>query len=323
MSLIYVLLLTAIMNTCSGEMPREKLTKALLENYVKSVKPEPSDGSQFKLTVGLTLVNLDDVDDDNKVIETHSYMDQTWKDERLAWDPSDFNDVRVLHLPADSIWIPDIALFNNAGDNFKPMIDVSVIVYSDGTVNYIPPYHLKSFCETEKQPTGAFNKFSLLRYNELVCKLKVGSWTYDGHEISLVSRSSQIDMSEFRRFPADKFQVKSTSVQVDQKVYSCCPEPYETAVFTIVLTNNPKYYYDSSPISAEDIVEAQAHAQATAQAQDYPRRYNPKYYHDSSPISAEDIVKAQAHQHGHRQRHDSPEVFDDHHRSVEDRYDLF
>ncbi|KAL3842156.1 hypothetical protein ACJMK2_020199 [Sinanodonta woodiana] len=318
MSLIYMVLLSAILNTCSGEMPREKLTKALLENYVKSVKPEPSDGSRFNLTVGLTLVNLDDVDADDRVIETHSYMDHTWRDERLAWEPSEFNDVRVLHLPANSVWIPDIILFNNAGDNFKPMIDMSVVVYSDGTISYIPPYHLKSFCETNQQPTGVFNKFSH-GYNELVCKLKFGSWTYDGHEMSLVSRSPQIDMSEFRRFPADKFQVKSTSAQVDQKMYPCCPEPYETVGFTIVLTNNPKYHHDSSPISAEDIVEAQV--QAHAQAQVYPRLYNRKYHHDSSPISAEDIAKAQVQAQGHPHGYhhdDSPEDFGRH-----DRYDFF
>ncbi|KAL3842160.1 hypothetical protein ACJMK2_020203 [Sinanodonta woodiana] len=240
MSLIYMVLLTAIIRTCEGARSRERLTKTLLDNYVKSVKPEPSNGSSFNVTMGLTLVNLDDVDDDTKVIRTHSYIDQTWIDERLAWEPSDYDDVRVLHMHADSIWVPDIVLFNNAGDDFKPMIDMTVVVDNDGTVNYVPPYHLKSFCETEKQPTVFFNEFSLPSYSELVCKLKLGSWTYNGYEMSLAIRSSQIDMSGFRLSAADKFQVKGTSVQIDRMFYACCPEPYETATFTIILSNSSK-----------------------------------------------------------------------------------
>ncbi|KAL3878993.1 hypothetical protein ACJMK2_031315 [Sinanodonta woodiana] len=235
--------------TCSGALSRERLTKDLLENYVKSVKPEPSDGSRFKVTLGLTLLNLDDVDDDKKVIETHAYMDHIWRDERLAWEPSEYDDVRTLHLPADSIWIPDVVLSNNADDDYKPMIDMTVLVFSDGTINYIPPLHLKSFCETVKQPTGVSNRMYIDRYKELVCKLTFLSWMYDGQEVSLVNRSSHIDLSEFRHFPADKFQVKSTAVQVDPKKFPCCAETYDIATFTIVLSNDPKYYHDNAPIS--------------------------------------------------------------------------
>ncbi|KAK3597587.1 hypothetical protein CHS0354_030127 [Potamilus streckersoni] len=259
MSLIYVLLLTAIMNTCSGAMSRGRLTNDLLKNYVKSVKPEPSDGSNFSVTLGFTLLNLDDVDDDNKVIDTHSYIDQTWRDERLAWEPSDYDDVRVLHLPADSVWIPDIVLFNNAGDDYKPIIDMTVLVFSDGTINYIPPYHLKSFCETGKQPTGFFNKMNIERYNELVCKLAFLSWMHDVEEIRLVNRSSHIDLSEFRRLPVDKYQVKSTSVQVDPMKFSCCPGSYDIATFTIVLSKDPKYYHDHASASDHSSEETHDH----------------------------------------------------------------
>ncbi|KAL3842158.1 hypothetical protein ACJMK2_020201 [Sinanodonta woodiana] len=143
-------------------------------------------------------------------------------------------------MPADSIWIPDIVLFNNAGDNCKPMIDMTVLVFSDGTVNYIPPYHLKSFCETVKQPTGVSNRMYVDHYNELVCKLNFLSWTHNGQEINLVNSSPQIDLSEFRRLPAEKFQAKSTAAQVVQKNFTCCPEPYDIATFTIVLSNDPK-----------------------------------------------------------------------------------
>lgn len=244
-----------------GTRTRERLMKTLLENYVKSVKPEPSDGSPLQVTISLSLFNLDNVDTIRRIIETHSLVLLSWTDERLSWDPSDFRQVGMLHMPSDSIWIPDITLYNNDGNDQKPMIDMIADVYSNGSVIYVPELHLKSLCGAGQQHTNGINTFDRLRFRDLVCKFKFGSWTYDAKEMKLVIPSSQIDMSDFRRLPTNEFQVKNTSAEVNQITYKCCPNPYFLATFTIVVGKNLKYYYDSAPISTGDDVETRANAQ--------------------------------------------------------------
>lgn len=37
---------------------------------------------------------------------------QSWMDEKLVWNPSDYNNLTVLRIPCTNIWLPDIVLYN-------------------------------------------------------------------------------------------------------------------------------------------------------------------------------------------------------------------
>lgn len=37
---------------------------------------------------------------------------QEWFDEKLQWDPADYNGLTVFRMPCTSIWRPDIVLYN-------------------------------------------------------------------------------------------------------------------------------------------------------------------------------------------------------------------
>jgi len=37
---------------------------------------------------------------------------QYWYDYKLQWEPSEYGEVNMLHVPSDHIWRPDISLYN-------------------------------------------------------------------------------------------------------------------------------------------------------------------------------------------------------------------
>lgn len=37
---------------------------------------------------------------------------QVWTDERLVWDKKQYNNLTKLRIPQDSVWLPDIVLYN-------------------------------------------------------------------------------------------------------------------------------------------------------------------------------------------------------------------
>jgi len=37
---------------------------------------------------------------------------QKWKDHRLTWNVSDFENITSIYVPTDMIWVPDIVLVN-------------------------------------------------------------------------------------------------------------------------------------------------------------------------------------------------------------------
>jgi nicotinic acetylcholine receptor len=39
---------------------------------------------------------------------------QEWEDERLVWDPKDYNNLAILRIPCEKIWLPDIVLYNRS-----------------------------------------------------------------------------------------------------------------------------------------------------------------------------------------------------------------
>ncbi|KAL3847205.1 hypothetical protein ACJMK2_018127 [Sinanodonta woodiana] len=177
-------------------------------------------------------------DTKERILETRSIVWMAWKDERLSWDPSKYNQVNLLHIPTDSIWIPDIVLYNNDGDAEKPMSDMIADVTSDGSVIYAPELHLKSLCETGREASEAARIARILRFSEIVYAT----------ELKLVTLTSQTDLSFFRRVSTDEFTVKSTSMEVYHTTFNCCPNeenkkkfPIQFATFTIIISNKPNY----------------------------------------------------------------------------------
>ena len=48
----------------------------------------------------------------NQVMTTSMWLEQKWIDYRLVWDPADYENVEMLYVPAENIWLPDIVLYN-------------------------------------------------------------------------------------------------------------------------------------------------------------------------------------------------------------------
>ena len=49
-----------------------------------------------------------------KVLTTNCWLSLTWTDSHLRWNSSAEGDIRVIRLPAETVWKPDIILYNNA-----------------------------------------------------------------------------------------------------------------------------------------------------------------------------------------------------------------
>jgi nicotinic acetylcholine receptor, invertebrate len=44
------------------------------------------------------------------IITTNCWLTQDWIDSNLRWDPTKFNNIKFVHIPADKLWKPDILL---------------------------------------------------------------------------------------------------------------------------------------------------------------------------------------------------------------------
>lgn len=37
---------------------------------------------------------------------------QQWDDDSLGWDPSDYNSIKSVRIPAINVWLPDTFIYN-------------------------------------------------------------------------------------------------------------------------------------------------------------------------------------------------------------------
>ncbi|ELT88715.1 hypothetical protein CAPTEDRAFT_202062 [Capitella teleta] len=163
---------------------------------------------------GLALIQIDDFEPNDK-----AYTDALHLDERLQWDPSEYNRVVVSRIPSSWIWNPDLVMMYNIEYSKDKQLS---LVYNTGDVLNIDPIKRKTRCF--RQNDGQYK-----------CKFDVVSWTYDGNVIDLQPYEglNRVDLSDYVELPG--VSVTETTAQRVVKYYPCCPEPYVSLDYTITL----------------------------------------------------------------------------------------
>ncbi|GIY02769.1 neuronal acetylcholine receptor subunit alpha-7 [Caerostris darwini] len=99
-----------------------------------------------------------------------------WVDVNLRWNSSEYGGVADLRIPPWRIWKPDVLMYNSADEKFDGTYHTNVVVRNNGSCTYIPPGIFKSTCKID---------ITWFPFDDQRCKMKFGSWTYDGNHIDL------------------------------------------------------------------------------------------------------------------------------------------
>ena len=70
-------------------------------------------------------------------------------------------------------------------------------------------------------------------FTMVVLQLTFGSWTYDGHEVSL-NGSPTVSLS-YLRSPPHGWKIMSAKAKTETLHDPCCPEPYPLVTFEVTL----------------------------------------------------------------------------------------
>jgi len=67
---------------------------------------------------GITHVNTElkllqiDLDEKYQELISTVWVEMSWNDQRLSWNPNDFENIKEITLDINRIWLPDIVLQN-------------------------------------------------------------------------------------------------------------------------------------------------------------------------------------------------------------------
>ncbi|XP_034829520.1 acetylcholine receptor subunit alpha-like isoform X3 [Maniola jurtina] len=224
----------------AGNPDAKRLYDDLLSNYNKLVRPVVNTTDVLRVCIKLKLSQLIDVNLKNQIMTTNLWVEQSWYDYKLRWEPREYGGVHMLHVPSDHIWRPDIVLYNNADGNYEVTLMTKATVYYNGMVVWQPPAVYKSSCSIDVE---------FFPYDVQTCVLKLGSWTYDGFKVDLRHMDEQagsnvvsvgVDLSEF--YMSVEWDILEVPAVRNEKFYTCCDEPYLDITFNITMRRKTLFY---------------------------------------------------------------------------------
>ncbi|XP_007933263.1 neuronal acetylcholine receptor subunit beta-3 [Orycteropus afer afer] len=207
----------------------DALLRHLFQGYQKWVRPVLNSNDTIKVYFGLKISQLVDVDEKNQLMTTNVWLKQEWTDHKLRWNPDEYGGIHSIKVPSESLWLPDIVLFENADGNFEGSLMTKVIVKYNGTVIWTPPASYKSSC------TMDVTFFPFDRQN---CSMKFGSWTYDGTMVDLILINENVDRKDF--FDNGEWEILNAKGMKGNRREGLYSYPFIT--YSFVLRRLPLFY---------------------------------------------------------------------------------
>nr|XP_046180792.1 neuronal acetylcholine receptor subunit alpha-7-like isoform X1 [Oncorhynchus gorbuscha]XP_046180793.1 neuronal acetylcholine receptor subunit alpha-7-like isoform X1 [Oncorhynchus gorbuscha]XP_046180794.1 neuronal acetylcholine receptor subunit alpha-7-like isoform X1 [Oncorhynchus gorbuscha] len=225
---IYLWMAVLFKGSLQGEHQR-RLYKELMANYNRLERPVINDSSPLLVELGMTLLQIIDVDEKNQVLMTNAWLQLYWTDVYLSWNPENYPGVQNLRFPSSQIWTPDILLYNSADERFDATFHTNVLVNASGYCQYIPPGILKSTCYIDVR---------WFPFDVQKCDLKFGSWTHNGWLLDL----QMLDVDTSTYIPNGEWDLVGVPAKRNELYYDCCKEPYPDVTFTVTMRRRTLYY---------------------------------------------------------------------------------
>ncbi|VDK17919.1 unnamed protein product [Anisakis simplex] len=159
-------LLGIMLMLTEGSDEEYRLLQDLRKNYDPQERPIRDHHDPIVVNLRVILQQLVDVDEKNQMITLMIWLQQTWTDYKMKWDPEEYGGITNVRFPsaAGGLWKPDVLLFNSADDKFDASYPVNIVVKHTGDILFAPPGIVKSSCEID---------ITWFPFDEQICSLKV------------------------------------------------------------------------------------------------------------------------------------------------------
>ncbi|CAG0893112.1 unnamed protein product [Darwinula stevensoni] len=215
-----------------GSKEEIRLRKALFTDY-PMVRPIDDSNRPLVVHVRLGLFQIIDLDEKNRVLSTNAEVIELWNDTYLHWKPEEFGGIRKIVIPYNSIWIPDIILYNSVSTNCGDrQLRTNAIVSYKGEVTLLTSAIFCSFCNVDVQ----FYPFDVQ-----TCKLRFMSLTHDHTQIRLqIDHDQKIDLLSYAE--NEEFSLTSYVAEEKAEMDPCCENYFSVIAYSMRLRRRPGFF---------------------------------------------------------------------------------
>jgi hypothetical protein len=195
-----------------------KLLSALDEGYIRRQVNPIKEGESVSVGLRYRCARFDEKE---HVLTSTVWLQQTWKDPELRWNPSSYSGISEIRIHPYYVWTPDLKVYNALEGEDRGW--VNAVVFSSGEVLEVPPITFKTAC----RPQGS---------DSHLCTIQIGSWTYDSSllPLSLKEEGFWIDEST-QDCP---YTVSNERVHLEEKKYDYVEEVFQTINYSFTIQPN-------------------------------------------------------------------------------------
>ncbi|OQV24485.1 putative Acetylcholine receptor subunit alpha-like 1 [Hypsibius exemplaris] len=202
--------------------------------YERKVRPSGNTTDTVSVYISMRVLHLEGVEEQRQVLKIHTWMSFKWNDPRLRWNSPDYANITALHTADEDLWLPDIALYNNAeGKDIHNYGSTTIMIQSNGDVLWAPPASFSAQCNM------TFDTWPLDAHR---CHLIVGSWTTHGWDMDLQLGDNPVAIDTQGYVESDKWKLLEITANRTLQQYPCCSEPYISLSFSVHIRRNPGHY---------------------------------------------------------------------------------
>jgi len=230
MLLIAVLIVFLVKNSSTIDVEEDLFENLLNEDaYKPHVRPVEHPLDILNVSLDLHLYQLINIDEKEERMDISIWMNQRWRDYRLAWNPDDYDGLRDINVHPDMIWKPDIVLYNNVIEGGGHMDEEStqVHVYNNGDINWSFQIILSTRCEID---------ITYFPYDTQDCYLLFGSWTHNLKKMNV--SGTEIDVKYYHR--NHEWNLKSVETEYAEDEYGT--GTYAEVYFHLYFQRRSLYY---------------------------------------------------------------------------------
>uniref|UniRef100_A0A8C4T0L4 5-hydroxytryptamine receptor 3A n=1 Tax=Erpetoichthys calabaricus TaxID=27687 RepID=A0A8C4T0L4_ERPCA len=209
-----------------------QLTKRLLKNYSKGVRPVNNWTEATVVYIDFILQSVLDVDGQNQKVTTSIWYRQIWNDQFLMWDPAAFDGINEISLSSDAIWVPDIIISELVDVGRSPYLPY-VYVNSSGVVKNYKPIQVVSACSLEMY---AFP------FDKQNCTLTFRSWLHTGNIINLAMWRSFEEVKNDKRAFMNDGEWELVAIPARYEQLHMETTDYAQIQFNVIIRRRPLLY---------------------------------------------------------------------------------
>ncbi|MEW8545917.1 MAG: hypothetical protein AB2693_20540 [Candidatus Thiodiazotropha sp.] len=159
----------------------------LLSNATKDVRPGLDEAGPLIVNVSLNLVALTELNEVKGYISTIGFLDVSWIDERMAWDPADYEGISSVSIESSKVWTPDI-ITSNPAEKIHSFSEISTGIryFSTGFAWWRPGSVIKTIC---------FIRIPAYPFDVHTCPISFAAWGTFPFELILQTPTNTVTTS--------------------------------------------------------------------------------------------------------------------------------